>query len=190
MIWDKFQKLSPRERGLLALATVAVLAAVGNFLVVQPTLVRLKAMDEEIEKKVVLREKNNVMLEDRLLVEEEYRIAGGLLRVSKSSAEAVEDIKEKVGELAGRTGVALDSISHREPTPLGHCRKYVIEISRFQARMPDLLRFLHVLSTSEGMLRVSRLSIKPKKKSEMVEGSLAITRVALEETPAQVTTAE
>lgn len=182
MIWEKFQKLSARERGLLALAVAAVLAAFANFLVVQPTVVRFKEIDKEIEDKTVLRERNAVMLEDQALVEEEFRAASALLKMwGPSSSEEIEVLKAKVGDLAGEAGVVLDSINHREPTRIGHCDRYVIEISRFEARIPDLLRFLHVLSDGEGMLRIGRLTFKPRQKSDKVEGALAITRVALGE---------
>ena len=179
MIWDKLQKLSPRERGMLALGTVALLVAVGNWLVVQPTLNRLRDIDEEIDKKTELCRLNRGRLTDELLVHEEFRSASELLAGSASSAEEIENLKEKVGNMAGQAGVALDSISHREPAKAGQCDEYQVEISKFRAKMPALLKFLHELSVTEGMFRVSRLSIRPKPKSDMVEGALSITRVAV-----------
>lgn len=183
MIWNKFEKFSVRERGLLALATVAILAALGNFLVVQPTLERLRELEDEIDDKVVLRERNRVMLADELLVREEHRSASALLKRSASSSEEIENLKERVGRLAGQAGVALDSINHREPAKSKQYEEYVIEVSRFEARIPDLLRFLHEISSTEGLLRVGRLTMRPKQKSDLVEGALTINKVALIEAP-------
>ena len=189
MIMEWLQKISGRERGMLALALAAVLATVANFVVVQPTVVLLRDTDERIEARTMDRDISLAKLEDEPLIHEEFRAASALLaRSAGTSDEIIENLKAKVGEIAGQTGVALDSISHREPIPVGSCEEYLIEVSRFRARMPDLLRFLHGVSTVEGMCRVSKLSIKPRPKTEMVEGAITVSKVALADGQARTKT--
>ena len=169
-------KITQREKVMLSLAILFLMAVFVNFIAVQPTWQHVNDMDSLIETDMATRNLNRSKLQNEPLVEEEYRIVCDLIAQSSSSSVAMENMKERIGNLAVQTKVVVGSMSHSDPVQTEFCEEYSVEIGKFQAKMPNLLEFLHELSTADGMLRVMKISVKPKKHSDVVEGSMIITK--------------
>ncbi|MCK5849372.1 MAG: hypothetical protein KAH23_00550 [Kiritimatiellae bacterium] len=169
-------KITQREKVMLSLAVLFLIAVFVNFVAIQPTWKHMNDMDSLIEKDTELRNVNRSKLQDESLVMEEYRIVCDLISKSSSSSVAIENMKEKIGNLAVRTKVVVGSMSHSDPVQTEFYEEYSVEIGKFQAKMPDLLGFLHELSVAGGMLRVMKINIQPKKHSDIVEGRMVITK--------------
>ena len=179
MKMEWINRMSSREKGMLALALLFLALLVIYFSAVMPTWSYISKEMEDIEMKEGLCRLNRGKLKDELLVREEYRALCSLIPRTSSSTVAIERMKEEIGRMASASGVLVDSLNHRDPEKTEFCEKYLVEISKFQADMTELLNFLGELNRADGMLRISKLSIKPGGRGGEVEGSMLISRAAM-----------
>ena len=115
-------------------------------------------------------------------ISKEYKNIKDFLEKAPSSDEAINDMKGEIDELARRAGVMIDSMKHREPQKLDFYEQYFLEIGKFRSDMKSLLKFLHELQISSGMLRVLKLNLTPDK-GNAIKGSILITKAMLPPEP-------
>jgi len=179
MILGKLQKLRPREKTGLSIAMLCVLGLLADRLVIRSVVNRFKLLDDEIEHAEDSLAFNMRVLDREDRISEKYENIRSLLGKTSSPAAAIDNIKGKIDELARQTGVVLVSMEHREPRKSEFYAEYLVEIGKFETEMKGLLRFLHELRKSSGMLTVARLNLSPVKGKNLVEGSILMTKVML-----------
>jgi hypothetical protein len=110
-----------------------------------------------------------------------YEGIGDVLAKVSSKDEAIADMKGEIDDLARRTGISLQSMEHKEPTPtdMGYGETYCVVIGAFEADIGNLLTFLFELQKASGMLRVNKLTISPGTSKGLVKGAMTITKVML-----------
>lgn len=181
MIASKLAKLGSREKLMLSLAGLSLLAVAAQYLVVQPVLRSFNEMESRIEAQEDAYRTNQVFVawEDDVL--ERYSAVSGKLGTVSKRAESIDDMKGQVDDLAQKAGVVVQSSDHREPNLASHapCETYFVEIKRFRADMKSLLSFLYELQAAPGMLRVVSLNLTPRREDGVFEGSMLITKVMI-----------
>ena len=178
---DKLDKLSPREKMMLALMTIFVFSALMDRFVVSSIISRLEKMDSAIEQS---RDERDYAL--RLLAREkdaeiDYgKISNAIIKAA-SPAEAITDMKAELYDAAKKTGLVINAMDQREARPKSFFDEYVVEITKFDAEMKDLMGFIYRIDSSPGMTKVVRLNIIPGKTKNSVTGSMLLTKVMIVE---------
>ena len=173
---DKLDKLAPREKLLLALSFVCVFGFLMDRFVVSSIISRLKKTDSAIEQ--AKNERDYVL---RLLMREketkiEYDGIGDAIVKAASPAEAIAGMKGEVYDAAKQTGLMINAMEQRETRPKPFCDEYVLEITKFDAEMKDLIGFVYRIDSSPGMTKVVRVNITPGKTENLVTGSMLLTK--------------
>ena len=179
MISLKLDQLGPRERIGLGIAVFCILALLIDRLVVASLLTRFRELDVQIVEAAGNVAYNRRVMKQRDEVAREYETVKGMLGETSSPAATIDAMKGEIDDLARKAGVVLFSMEHRDPEKEEFYQTFLVEVGNFEADMQSLLGFLHELRNRQGMLRVSRLSVGPKKGTELVRGSILITKVMM-----------
>lgn len=175
----KLDKLGARERVGLALALVCMLVLLVDRLVVGMVAGRVKAVTAQAAAESKELDYNRGVLKTQGPIAAEYARIEARLANALSDAEAIDQIKGRVDDLARAAGVELISMEHRSPLPAEGYTEYVIEIRKFEAPMDRLLDFLHDVWQTPGMMRVRKLTIAPGTDDATVEGSAIISTILI-----------
>lgn len=175
----KLGNLTTREKVALGAGGVIFFLFLADLLVVGRVTDAFKLLGDEIWDAEQHLRKNYGILDNRAVAEKEYNRVSGLLAAVTSSSEARNDLTMEVDDIAERNNLNSNSISTREPRrhPKGYYEEYIVDIGSFDTEMADLLKFLHEISMSPGMLRVSELTVRAVKNKTTVSGSMIITKV-------------
>lgn len=174
----RLDRLGTREKIMLALAGLVVLALLADRLVVRSLVRAMAGMETETRTAAQELKYNREVLQRRSVVEADYARISPLLDVAASPSETSERMKDDLDALARRTGVDILSMKHRPPHPVGFCEEYAVEIGGFEASMENLLKFLYELTQSSGMMRVAQLRVVPDE-GGLRKGSMLITKVTI-----------
>ncbi len=178
---EKLDKLAPREKLMMALMTIFVFSALLDRFVVSSIISRLEKMDAAIEQAGSDREYALRLLAREKDAEAEYEKIGNAIARAASPAEAVADMKAEVYDAARKAGLVINAMDQRESRPRSFCEEYVLEITKFDAEIKQLLGFIYRIDASPGMAKVARLNITPGKTKNSVTGSMLLTKVMVVE---------
>lgn len=183
MILDKLQKLGVREKVLMVMACIMIIGLIIDYGVVQPVIVQCDEMDDAVvQARLELRVYRDY-LRMRQNIDKEYESNQGLLSESTEVSQDIDQLKGEVDQIAEGAGLTYDSMSHSDPVqmPESHYMEYLVTIGKYQTDMPNLLTFLRNIHQTPGMLRVTRLNVKPVKGSDKITGSIVISKVMISE---------
>lgn len=184
MIAEKLQQLGARERRVLWIAGLCVLALAADRLAVRPVTSALSRMQVDVESAEQQLALNLGVLQQADPVCAEYLKIEPTLDRADSAAQAIDTLKAQLDDLAVKSGLRIGSMEQKEPKDAGVCSIYAVEIGSFEARVPELFRFLHGISMSPGLLRVSKMALDSDAKTQIVKGSMLITRSIVKAAPA------
>jgi hypothetical protein len=178
MILDKFMdKLSVREKVFLVCAIVSVFAYATDGIVVEPMRRQIKRMDVDIAN-----QRKSLVFNNGIITQGIPKGYEGMINAIgrfDTPEDAVRQMKDEITELAKKNSIELPSIEDREPVKTAAYDEYVVEVSKFESNMKNVLMFLDALQASQGMLRASRLTLGPGKDPSMVTGSILITKLMI-----------
>jgi len=175
----RLEKLSPREKIGVAVAVLVVCALLLNQFVVQPVVDHYKRMGATIAStRDTLRSQTGVLHEEAR-INAEYDAVRGMLGQAPSEAEAIDRMKAEIEREARKAGILIVSMDHRGPRDHAGCKEYVVDVSKFDADVEGLLRFLYACRTLPGMLRVPKLAVSAEKEVGKVTGSMRITKLVV-----------
>jgi hypothetical protein len=178
MILDKFlDKLSFREKVFLVCAIITVFAYVTDALVVEPMRRQVKRMEVDIAN-----QRKSLVYNVGIIAQgipKGYESMINAIGRSDTPEDAVRQMKDEIADLAKRNSIELPSIEDRESLKTASYDEYVVEISKFESSMKNVLKFLDALQTSPGMLRASRLTLAPGKDPSLVTGSILVTKLMI-----------
>jgi len=179
MIFDKLDKLAFRERAFLVIAIVALLAVLGDRLVVQAFVDELRVVDVQYAAQQEELQYSRIVMEREQDVTAAYREVADLLDQSTAPAVDIDKMKGEIDDLARQSGLVLVSMKHREPRTERHYDVYAVDIGGFEGDMDNLLRFLNAVQHSEkpGLLRVVNLTVTAGREEGTIRGSMTITKV-------------
>ena len=179
MIIDKFlDKLTVREKTWLLIAVLSIFAYITDRLVVAPLYRESKQTDVEISNV-----RRALLLNQAVIgrgVPPEYASMSASVEQTESPDEVAREMKDEISDLAKKNGVDLPSVEDRESSGgNGFGKELAVEIGKIEVDMGNLIKFLDALQKSQGMLRVSRLSLSPGKERNHVNGSMLITKLMI-----------
>lgn len=176
---EKLQNLRPREKLMLFLACLALLAVALDWGVVTPLTKYVKRIRSEIR----VAEQNVRSAESVAALEAEAKTVSDACRdaleTSASPAEAIDDMKGQVDDLAKRSQLNVLTLDHREPEPLGSLETYRVEIGQFESDLNALLQFLHEIRMASGLMRVEKVVLNPDKDTGLFKGSILVSKVMI-----------
>lgn len=179
MVFEKLQKLKPREQLGLALAGVFLVFLLVDRFAVQPVMETLGWFEQQIEaqrKEVAYR--RSVALQEPL-VNEAYQQASDRIETVTTPAEVIDGMRASIDKLARETGLMIGSMAEREPQSSEFHQTFAVEIGSFDSTLPELLEFLYKIDAQPGMLRVARLTLDTDSPRKRVGGSILVTKVAV-----------
>lgn len=186
----KFDSLNTREKILLFAAGFIVLMSIFQWLLVLPFLRKAKDLDAAIKDM-----KSNVTigqneLNKQKIVENEYKKIKHLLGRSLSDAEAINDMKGQVEDIAQKAGLKFGPAMQRDITKEEAWREYRVELPKVESEvgfnMTSLIDFVYRIQESDAMFRVEKINLSPDQGSRQLKGSIIISKIMLppEETSA------
>ena len=134
MIFDKLEKLGIRERAALVVAVVALLAVLGDRLVVQAFDDALEAVHTRHETQRKRLNYSRVVMERDEDVSAAYREVADLVDEGTAPAVDIDKMKGEIDDLARKSGLVLVSMKHREPRSERHYDVYAVDIGGFDVR--------------------------------------------------------
>jgi hypothetical protein len=181
-IFDKLDKLAPREKMALVCALVFAICFLMDQFVVRSFARNLKEIDRRIEQAKIIRNDNLFLLTREKELKTEYDRIGNTIVKAASPSEAMAIMKGELYDVAKQTGLTINAMDQKEPKSSNKSyEEYLVEISKFDAETKNLLSFLYRIDTSPGMTRVLRLNTIPGKTRGLVTGSLLLTKVMMVE---------
>lgn len=176
MLYDKIAKLAPREKMMLAISGLILMVAVIFLVAVMPVK---RWFGDAARERVVLANRiadKQKVLAWRETVQNDRDQLEAYLRPQKgTAAEIGTELLSAIEGAATGAGVTLVNTKPREPQNRGLVDEYAVELE-IEADMSNILNFLHVIYSSDRLLRVDKLVLSQKTESPVVMGTLLVSR--------------
>lgn len=176
MILDRMNKLGKREKVMLLAALLIFGAFLVDGMIVRALSRRLRQLDDGIAAAIVRLRYNRTVLVSTDEIRREFETTRGLLGAAASSAAAGDALKGEVDEIARKTGVLLVSMDQKETRRVGACEEMVVDITRCEGDMADILAFLCEMRSATVALNVDRLGLSPMEDGRKVKASIQLSR--------------
>ena len=180
MIAPLLAKLSARERAIVVVALLVVLAAAADWFVFRPVWLSFVQQNRDIRQVESRMRLGQQALDParRAAVEAEYRKYSAFIHKQTTPSEERAAMLSEIEGLANRSQVTLTGNTPREPRPKDVYEEYVVEVE-VEAALPNFVSFLYALQGSPQVLRVRKMDVAPKSREQpsVVKGTLAITKI-------------
>ena len=185
MILSKLEKLGNRDKILLVVAILLLVAALGDNFVVRTVARELKTLGGAIEseKKALAYNDTVILSEDE--VEAVFEgLSGKLGRITTADAD-LDIMKGEIDDFARQSGLTLTSMKHREPREWPHYTEYMVDIGGFEGAEGSLIKFLSAVQRSKipGLMRVTHLAVSAGRQERTIRGSMVLSKVMIEAEP-------
>ena len=170
MILSKLDKLGNRDKILLVVAILLLVAALGDNFVVRTVARELKTLGGAIgsAKKALAYNDTVILSEDE--VEAVFEgLSGKLGRITTADA----DLDIMKGE--------IDDFAREWP----HYTEYMVDIGGFEGAEGSLIKFLSAVQRSKipGLMRVTHLAVSAGRQERTIRGSMVLSKVMIEAEP-------
>ncbi|MDA0577939.1 MAG: hypothetical protein O3B24_07565 [Verrucomicrobia bacterium] len=183
MLADRMSRLDGREKFLLLLMMLVVLALLLDWLVFGPLNAKCVGLDADIARELKTLTYQRSMLQAGPLVEQRYASIGPSLGSTLPPAEAKNAMKEEIAQIATDSDVALLATKGPESRATEFYDEYTLDISDFETDEQGILRFLHTVMLGEGTYRIARLKLAPDSTGKRVKGTMRVTKVIIPAPP-------
>ena len=183
MILSKLDKLSNRDKILLAVAVLLLVAALGDNFVVRVVVNELKGLRSSIEaEKKALAYNDTVSLSEDEVIDVFEGLSDKLGRVTTADTD-LDIMKGEIDDFARQAGLTLTSMKHREPRKWPHYTEYLVDIGGFEGGEGSLITFLSAVQRSKipGLMRVTHLAVSAGRKERTIRGSMVLSKVMIPE---------
>ncbi len=178
MAADWLHRLERREKNGLVLVLVAVVVLALDHLAARPLVARCADLERDLELAIKQRALQVAWLQAQPLVDREFSRVHDRLGAPMAPAAAIVEMRQELDDLARAANVVVISVKHREPRRLEFYDEFAVD-GEFEADELGLMRLLHVLVTTPGTYRVTRLKMTPDATGRRIKGSLTITKVLM-----------
>jgi len=179
LIQKFFSKLPDKEKKVFYITLLIVSLAFLDRLFLGPVLDRLQTIDEEIE-----RQRNGIIRDLRLLSYKDHIIqegeaynkyfTSGMKDVDVVNAEFLQAIER----LASQAKVNLVKSNPTESKKLKRYTEYYANLD-LNGPLENVVTFMHMVNTSDELLKVVRFSMTPKRGANEVNSSMTIVRLII-----------
>jgi len=152
---------SGRERMLVGLTTLAVLAGGGYLFVFRPGIEYYRDLETRIERRKQTWEEKR----ERLIKSQQYRAQFDKIRESLSLPGTEQDKKSRIAQDLTALLEGINIVAKNYPAPNAEqidddFRIYTFSLRTIQTDWPTLARLLYEIENSDSVLEVSSLSVK------------------------------
>ncbi|MBF0619205.1 MAG: hypothetical protein HQL19_03450 [Candidatus Omnitrophica bacterium] len=177
--------LSTNEKRILSIASLFVLLALFDRLLVAPSLGRIKEIDEAIVKEegTIQQDMKFLAYKDRV-VKESSALKDYYTKDVRTEEEVIADFLKKMESMATQSKVELSKI-----TPAG--QDYKAEYVKYFATLDcsgsleNVMNFIYTVNTSKELLKVEKMGLGSNARSvETVVANLTISKMIVGEDPA------
>lgn len=162
-IW---QRLSKREKGLVALTLFIFLLVLGRFLLVSPFLARREWVKSQLEIQPQLLEKNLRYVGQKAEMAASLEKARGEIKVLESSllsgdtpSVSASDLQQTVQSLAAREGTQVISTRVLNPEATGSFTRIPIQVE-ISGQIDQVANLIKGIESAEKLLVISELNIR------------------------------
>lgn len=176
MLYDKIAKRAPREKMMLAASGLILMLAVVFLIAVLPVQRWFgNAARDRAVLSALIADKQKVLAWRGVVQRDHDQFAAYLQPQKATDTEIGADLLGTIEAARTAAGVTLVNTKPHEPQKRGLADEYAVELE-VEANMNNILRFLHVIYSSDHLLRVDKLMMSPKTESQEVKGTLLVSR--------------
>ena len=179
MIQKFISGLNDKEKKVLLVTSLVVLAAVFDNLFVRPTLTKLHSIRQDINKEenLIKQDLRFLVYKDRIL-QESQSFTPYYTKVMPKEEEIISGFLKKVELLASRSNVTLVKL----PPPSGEKEREFVKYStdlECTGKLTDIIRFMHQVNTApDDLLKVVKFKLgSAKADSEEMKSSITIAKM-------------
>ena len=174
---DFFSKLAKKERIGLSIASLIVLLALADRLVVSPIRGVMGRLNREIEICEEELRRDIMSMNEKKAISKEYEKYTQYVTKAGSDEEEVAKILAEIEGIARKSNVNLVDITPQAPREIDFYREYAAEIE-IEGETPAIVSFLYRLSNSTLLLRAQKLRINLKA-SGSVGAFVLVTKILI-----------
>ena len=172
-------RLSPKEKLIFYVASVFVLLAFLDRLIIYPVYSRMKSLDRQIEDKETQIKKNLriVSQKDRIL-SESAKLAVFFNKLQSEEEEATSFLKD-IENLANKSSVYISDMKPAGSKTEGATKKYLINVN-CEASMEKLAEFMYNIENSARVTVIEKYEITAKSKDAgSAKCSLTVAKITM-----------
>jgi hypothetical protein len=172
--------LAPKERKILAFAAIIVLAALFDRLLVDPSMNRLRTIDNNIAEEEKTIEQNMRFLSHRDRIIKEAAVFKDYYTKDVSTEESViADFLKKVESLATQSQVALAKVSPDGQDLQKNYLKYFVTLD-CSGKLENITNFMYAVNTSPELLKVEKMNLLANARdAEKIQATITISKMIM-----------
>ena len=172
-------RLSKREKYIAYIAFALVAYVLFDRVVLRPVMVRQENLNKEIQEQEQKLEKSIRILKQEDLIKSEYKKYAQNLKQNVSDEEAIPAILSSVEKTANATSVTIVDMKPFSAENLEFYKRIKIKIEA-EAKIEQLADFIYQLEISPKLLRVTQISLTPKKQgSSILKVNVTVTGILI-----------
>jgi len=181
VIQEFYSKLSEKEKKIFYVATMLILFAFTDRLFLGPVLSRMKLLDEEIiqQESSVQRDLRFLSYKDRIR-NESKKVSSYYSTEVLTEEEIIAAFLKKLEIMATQVNINLIKVSPSE----GEQKKGYLEYSanlECNGNFENIIQFMHLIDTTEELIKISKISITPKKgKENNVQAAMVVAKIIVD----------
>jgi hypothetical protein len=181
--------LSDNGKKLLTVALIIIVIALFDRLLIDPTMSRLSAINQDIakEEKAIKQDLHFLGYKDKILKESKV-FDPYLTKELPAEEEIIATFLKKVEMLANNANVTLIKVTPSTGTQEKEYLKYQADLE-CSGKLADVITFMHMVDTSNELMKVTKYNFSSKKAdSDEIKAVLTVAKivVAKRAVPAQV----
>jgi len=172
--------LDPKQKKLLVIAVVIVVAALFDRLLIGPTMSRLSAIEDDIAKEEVTIKQDFRFLgyKDRI-VKEHDEITPFLTKDVSTDEEMVAAFLRKIESLASQMKVNLIKISPSAGEQDAEYWKYQADLE-CSGELADVISFMHLVNSDTDLMKVDKFNFSAKKSdTDEIKATMTIEKIVV-----------
>jgi len=174
-----YQKLSRREKRILAAVCLVMGLLAVDRLIVDPVFQKLVVLDRQIrDEETTIKKSLHVLLRKQQISEESKQFT--IFSVEpENSEQAMTTLLKEVENIAGQSSVSLLYVKPGASKEDGRTKKYFATLE-CEAQMAEVAGFFHNIENSTRLLQIEKYSIQPKSKdSSVAKCAVTVSRTIL-----------
>ncbi|MEI6809271.1 MAG: hypothetical protein WCN95_11175 [bacterium] len=178
MALPNLEKLLPRERLLLGVGCLAILLALGNWLVVRRVQTRLEELSAKIRSDSIRLEQNYAIIAKKDEVQVKYDGIKAYIP-PPPGMKATDALSTEIEQMAGRCGVSLLDRKPQESVRMGPFEKSCVRFE-MMGDQDGFAKLLYRTETSPKLLRISKMDISKNPRAGLfpLKAVIFITAIA------------
>ncbi|MFA5060345.1 MAG: type 4a pilus biogenesis protein PilO [Candidatus Omnitrophota bacterium] len=180
MVTDFISKLSEKEKKILYIALGFVVLAICDRLFLGPALSNLKVLDESIlEQEGIIKSDSRFLAYKNKILKENEVLSPFYAQKSQTEEEIIASFLKQLEILATSAKINLAKVS---PADSKQKKGYVEYYASLECdgRLEDVVKFMHAVDASDDLLKISKISMAPKRAgSEEISASMTVVKLIL-----------